>query len=133
MWNHSGIWVSLQSVVEHTRTGVGLEGWCGGLWGTAFLVLSSVTGDCEIKISLVDAIVLVSNIKNLLVKWSVGFTIDWPEILFILPQLFGFSVFLATSLAVLCCFNGPSNNAIDVCFGWSSQLNPLLTRLQVGV
>ena len=44
-----------------------------------FSVLSSVTVDCEVNISLVDPTVLVSNTENLLVKCGVGFTIDQPE------------------------------------------------------
>jgi len=34
---------------------------------------------CGINIIFIDPTVLVSNTKNLLVKWGMGFTVDQPE------------------------------------------------------
>ena len=76
---HSRTSVPLKSVIEWTRMAVRLGDWSGGFGGMAFSVLSSVTGDCGSNKSFVYPTVLVSNTKNLLVKWGVGFTIDLPE------------------------------------------------------
>src|SRR5882724_3199519 len=70
--NCSGMLVPLQSVAEHMRK--------GGSSGTACSVLSLVvTGDCGVNMSSVDPTVLVSSTENLLVRWGVDFTINWPK------------------------------------------------------
>jgi|SRR5882724_3238862 len=70
VWICSGSSVPLQSVIEWMRTGVKLEDWWEGSWGTAFSVLGSVAGGCQVNISLVDPTVLISNTENLLVEWG---------------------------------------------------------------
>ena len=78
-WICIGVLVPPQSVIEWMRRGVGSEGWCEDSWGMACLVLGSLAMDCGVNISFMDLTVLVSNIENLLVKWGVGVTIDWPK------------------------------------------------------
>src|SRR5882724_11230637 len=68
----SGMLVPLQSVAEDMRK--------GGSSGMACSVLSSVvTGDCGVKMSSVDPIVLISCTENLLVGQGMGFTDDQPK------------------------------------------------------
>jgi len=85
VWIHRGSSIPLQSVIEQTRTGVRSEDWCEGSRGMAFSVLSSITGDCGVNISLVDPTVLISNSKNLLVKWGMVSPLTGLKILFCFP------------------------------------------------
>jgi len=78
-WIWSGISVPLLRVSEWMRRGVGLEGWCEDSWVTTCLVFSSLAMDCEVNISLVDPMVLVSNTKILIVEWGMGVTVDSPK------------------------------------------------------
>src|SRR5882724_9626929 len=68
----SGMSIPLQSVAECMGK--------GGSSGMACSVLSSVvTGDCGVNMSSVYPTVLVSSTENLLVRWGVDFTVDWPK------------------------------------------------------
>ena len=48
-------------------------------FGDSLLGLQFIGNRLWGHISLIDPTVLVSNTENLLVKWGVGVTIDWPE------------------------------------------------------
>src|SRR5882724_3506209 len=111
----SGMSVPLQSVAEHMRK--------GGSSGMACSVLSSVvTGDCEVNMSSVDPTVLVSSTENLLVRWGVDFTIDWPKnpLWALLPSLLHFECPLLLQLLQL--------QGLLCQPHWVGQANPLLPR-----
>jgi len=109
-----------------------LEDWNKGSWGRDFSVLGLVAGGCGVNISVVDPPVIVYNTKNLLFKWGMGFTVDQagnPLLTSLAPWPVGLFDHIPCIHGGCDCF---SYNAVEVYFGKSGKLNPLLLRFWEG-